>query len=198
MRMNRKIGYARVSKYDQNLQLQIDALLNFGCKIDDIFTDHISGAKSERPGLTQCLQILQQGDILTVWRLDRLGRSMVHLVSLIEDLKKREISFKSLCDGAIDTTTASGELIFNIFSSLAQFERKLIQERTKAGLKAARERGKKGGRKKTLASDPKVLTAKKMYQNHKMNINNICNILKISRATFYRYIAIPDKDISLA
>lgn len=198
MRMNRKIGYARVSKYDQNLQLQIDALLNFGCKIDDIFTDHISGAKSERPGLTQCLQILQQGDILTVWRLDRLGRSMVHLVSLIEDLKKREISFKFLCDGAIDTTTASGELIFNIFSSLAQFERKLIQERTKAGLKAARERGKKGGRKKTLASDPKVLTAKKMYQNHKMSINNICNILKISRATFYRYIAIPDKDISLA
>ncbi len=198
MRMNRKIGYARVSKYDQNLQLQIDALLNFGCKIDDIFTDHISGAKSERPGLTQCLQTLQQGDILTVWRLDRLGRSMIHLVSLIEDFKKREISFKSLCDGAIDTTTASGELIFNIFSSLAQFERKLIQERTKAGLKAARERGKKGGRKKTLASDPKVLTAKKMYQNHKMNINNICNILKISRATFYRYIAIPDKDISLA
>ncbi len=196
--MNRKIGYARVSKYDQNLQLQIDALLNFGCKIDDIFTDHISGAKSERPGLTQCLQTLQQGDILTVWRLDRLGRSMIHLVSLIEDFKKREISFKSLCDGAIDTTTASGELIFNIFSSLAQFERKLIQERTKAGLKAARERGKKGGRKKTLASDPKVLTAKKMYQNHKMNINNICNILKISRATFYRYIAIPDKDISLA
>jgi DNA invertase Pin-like site-specific DNA recombinase len=198
MRMNRKIGYARVSKYDQNLQLQIDALLNFGCKIDDIFTDHISGAKSERPGLTQCLQTLQQGDILTVWRLDRLGRSMIHLVSLIEDFKKREISFKSLCDGAIDTTTASGELIFNIFSSLAQFERKLIQERTKAGLKAARERGKKGGRKKTLASDPKVLTAKKMYKNHKMSINNICNILKISRATFYRYIAIPDKNISLA
>ena len=89
--MNRKIGYARVSKYDQNLQLQIDALLNFGCKIDDIFTDHISGAKSERPGLTQCLQTLQKGDILTVWRLDRLGRSMVHLVSLIEDFKKREI-----------------------------------------------------------------------------------------------------------
>ena len=195
MRMNRKIGYARVSKYDQNLQLQIDALLNFGCKIDDIYTDHISGAKSERPSLTQCLQTLQQGDILTVWRLDRLGRSMVHLVSLIEDFKKREISFKSLCDGDIDTTTASGELIFNIFSSLAQFERKLIQERTKAGLKAARERGKKGGRKKILATDPKVLTAKKMHQNHKMSINDICNILKISRATFYRYIAIPDKDI---
>jgi DNA invertase Pin-like site-specific DNA recombinase len=196
--MNRKIGYARVSKYDQDLKLQIDALLNFGCKRDNIFTDHISGAKSERPGLNKCLQALQQGDTLTVWRLDRLGRSIIHLVSLIEAFKTRGISFKSLCDYAIDTTSASGELIFNIFSSLAQFERKLIQERTKAGLIAARIRGKKGGRKKVLATDPKVLTAKKMHQNHKMSINNICNILKISRATFYRYIAIPDKDTPLA
>jgi DNA invertase Pin-like site-specific DNA recombinase len=95
-----------------------------------------------------------------------------------------------LCDGVFDTTTASGELIFNIFSSLAQFERKLIQERTNAGLSAARERGKKGGRKKTSAADPKVLTAKKMHQDHKMSINDICKTLKISRATFYRYIDI--------
>ena len=148
MRINRKIGYARVSKYDQDLKMQIDALLNFGCKQNHIFTDHISGSKNERPGLSKCMQELQPGDTLIVWRLDRLGRSMPHLVSIVEDLKKREISFKSICDGAIDTTTASGELIFNIFSSLAQFERKLIQERTKAGLNAARERGKKGGRKK--------------------------------------------------
>ena len=103
-----------------------------------------------------------------------------------------------MCDGVIDTTTASGELIFNIFSSLAQFERKLIQERTKAGLNAARDRGKKGGRKKTMSTDPKVLTAKKMHQDHNMSINNICNILKISRATFYRYLSIPDSNISLA
>lgn len=198
MRINRKIGYARVSKYDQDLKMQIDALLNFGCEQVNIFTDCISGSKSERPGLEKCLQKLQKGDTLVVWRLDRLGRSMPHLVSLIEDLKKREISFKSLCDGVIDTTTASGELIFNIFSSLAQFERKLIQERTKAGLKAARDRGKKGGRKKILATDPKVLTAKKMHQNHNMSINNICNILKISRATFYRYLAVSDNNISLA
>jgi DNA invertase Pin-like site-specific DNA recombinase len=196
--MNRKIGYARVSKHDQDLNLQIDALLESGCERENIFTDHISGAKSERPGLKKCMEILQEGDVLTVWRLDRLGRSIIHLVSMVEDFKKRKISFKSLCDGSIDTTTASGELIFNIFSSLAQFERKLIQERTKAGLTAARARGKKGGRKKTLTTDPKVLTAKKMHQDRTMSIKNICDILKISRATFYRYLTISDDDISLA
>lgn len=151
MRMNRKVGYARVSKYDQNLKLQIDALLNYGCHEREIFTDQISGAKAQRPGLEKCMQELQEGGTLVVWRLDRLGRSMPHLVSTIEDLKNRGVSFKSLCDGAIDTTTASGELVFNIFSSLAQFERKLIQERTKTGLNAARARGRKGGRKKPFA-----------------------------------------------
>ena len=123
---------------------------------------------------------------------------MIHLVALIDSFKKRNVSFKSLCDGAIDTTTASGDLIFNIFSSLAQFERRLIQERTKAGLKAARARGVKGGRKKILKTDPKVLTAKKMHQDHTMSINEICKILTISRATFYRYIGISDDRNSLA
>lgn len=197
MRINRKIGYARVSKHDQQLKMQIDALLDYGCHKDEIFTDHISGAKTERPGLEKCMQELQEGDTLVVWRLDRLGRSMPHLVSIIEDLKARGISFKSLCDGAIDTTTASGELVFNIFSSLAQFERKLIQERTKAGLDAARARGKKGGRKKTLSTDPKVLTARKMHKNHDMSISSICSMLNISRATFYRYLALADDKISL-
>ena len=190
MRINRKIGYARVSKHDQHLKLQIDALLNYGCHEGKIFTDHISGAKAERPGLEKCIQELQKGDTLVVWRLDRLGRSMPHLVSTVEDLKNRGISFKSLCDGAIDTTTASGELVFNIFSSLAQFERKLIQERTKAGLNAARARGKNSGRKRTLSTDPKVLTARKMHKDHNMDIDNICKMLKISRATFYRYLTL--------
>jgi DNA invertase Pin-like site-specific DNA recombinase len=113
---------------------------------------------------------LKAGDTLLVWRLDRLGRSMPHLVTLIEELGEKNISFRSLCDGAINTTTASGELIFNIFSSLAQFERKLIQERTKAGLDAARARGRKGGRKKISPKNPKVLTAKRMHKNHGMNI----------------------------
>ncbi|MBY0581226.1 MAG: recombinase family protein [Rickettsiales bacterium] len=190
MKIKRKIGYARVSKFDQDLKMQIDALIEAGCQEDKIFTDQISGSKSERPGLIKCLEELKEGDILIIWRLDRLGRSIIHLVTLIEDFKQRGVSIKSLCDGAIDTTTASGELIFNIFSSLAQFERKLIQERTQAGLKAARARGKQGGRKKTDINDPKVLTAKKMHTDHNMNINDICKTLKISRATFYRYLLI--------
>jgi DNA invertase Pin-like site-specific DNA recombinase len=136
---------------------------------------------------------LKAGDTLLVWRLDRLGRSMPHLVTLIEELGEKNISFRSLCDGAINTTTASGELIFNIFSSLAQFERKLIQERTKAGLDAARARGRKGGRKKISPKNPKVLTAKRMHKNHGMNINDICKTLNISRASFYRYISLNEE-----
>ena len=146
--MPRLIGYARVSTQEQDLNLQLDALEKAGCSKDKIFVDKISGSKAERPGLEKCLAVIQPGDTLLVWRLDRLGRSMVHLISLIEDLRTKQIGFKSICDGAIDTTTASGELIFNIFSSLAQFERRLIQERTKAGLDAARARGRQGGRKK--------------------------------------------------
>lgn len=133
------------------------------------------------------------GDTLLVWRLDRLGRSMQHLVSLVEELGKKGIGFKSICDGAIDTTTASGELIFNIFSSLAQFERRLIQERTKAGLDAARARGRKGGRRKMMPNHPKVLTAKNMHSQHGMKISDICKTLGISRASFYRYIDLKEK-----
>ena len=115
---------------------------------------------------------------------------MAHLITLIEDLGKKGIGFRSLCDGAIDTTMASGELIFNIFSSLAQFERRLIQERTRAGLDAARARGRSGGRKKITLDNPKVLTAKRMHKNHGMSIDDICKTLKISRASFYRYITL--------
>lgn len=184
--MPKLVGYARVSRNEQELNLQIDALKKAGCQNDLIFVDKISGAKAERPGLDKCLAILQSGDTLLVWRLDRLGRSMPHLVSLIEDLRTKGIGFKSICDGAIDTTTASGELIFNIFSSLAQFERRLIQERTKAGLDAARARG----RKLVDNTNPKVQMAKKMHKDHGMSINDICKTLKISRASFYRYIAL--------
>lgn len=186
--MSRLIGYARVSTQEQELQLQIDALLKEGCDKSVIFTDKISGAKAERPGLDKCLATLQSGDTLLVWRLDRLGRSMPHLVSLIEDLRVKGIGFRSICDGAINTTTASGELIFNIFSSLAQFERRLIQERTRAGLEAARSRGRQGGRKKIENTDPRVLMAKNMHKDHGMSIDDICKTLKISRASFYRYV----------
>ena len=186
--MGRHIGYARVSTDDQNLRLQVDELKTVGCTL--VFTDKASGAKSKRYGLDKCLKTLQPGDTLVVWRLDRLGRSMGHLVSVITDLKEKKIGFKSLRDGAIDTTTASGELVFNIFAALAQFERELIRERTRAGLKAARARGRKGRRKTISDSNPKVLMAKKMHEDKSLSIDEICSTLNISRATFYRYISL--------
>ena len=145
--MGRLIGYARVSTGDQDLKLQLDALKTAGCRDVDIYTDKASGARASRPGLDACVKALEPRDTLVVWRLDRLGRSMPHLVALVEELLGKGIGFRSLSDGAIDTTTASGELMFNIFSSLAQFERRLIQERTRVGLAAARARGRKGGRR---------------------------------------------------
>ena len=123
-----------------------------------------------------------------IWRLDRLGRSIGHLVSLVEDLKQRGVGFKSICDGAIDTTTASGELVFNLFSSLAQFERKLIQERTHAGLAVARSRGRVGDRKPIAVINHRVQVAKSMHADKKLAIEDICKTLKISRATLYRYV----------
>ena len=184
---NAMIGYARVSTSEQNLSLQINALRQAGCQ--EIFSDKISGAKAKRPGLANCLSVLNSGDQLIVWRLDRLGRSLLHLVSVVSDLRKRNIGFRSLMDGSIDTTTASGELIFNIFASLAQFERQLIRERTRAGLAVARARGKNGGRPRLEPNDPRVIMAKKMYLDKSVPIGQVCATLKISRATFYRYVA---------
>lgn len=184
--MNHLFGYARVSTFEQNLDLQIDALRSAGCA--EIFTDKVSGSRSERPGLTKCLLKLKAGDTLLVWRLDRLGRSMPHLVSVVTELKNKGIGFRSIQDGAINTTTASGELIFNIFASLAQFERELIRERTNAGLKSARARGMVGGRRPISADLPKVRMAKKMSQDCSINIQDICAMLKISKATYYRYL----------
>jgi DNA invertase Pin-like site-specific DNA recombinase len=145
------IGYARVSTSDQTLDLQKDALQKTGC--DRIFTDTASGAKAERTGLDEAISHLREGDILVVWRLDRLGRSLKHLIETITALNNRDIGFKSITE-AIDTTTSGGKLIFHIFGALAEFERDIIRERTQAGLNAARARGRKGGR-------PKALTPKK-------------------------------------
>ena len=150
--------------------------------------DKLSGAKTERPGLTKCLETLRSGDTLVVWRLDRLGRSMRHLITLVEDLRNKGIGFRSINEGAIDTTCASGELIFNIFSALAQFERRLIQERTKAGLEAARARGRNGGRPKVTAAETKVVLAKKLHADKSIEIDDICKTLRLSRSTFYRYV----------
>ena len=172
--------------------MQVDALKAQGCPDELIFVDKASGAKADRPGLTTCLETLQAGDLLLVWRLDRLGRSMAHLVTLVEALQERGIGFRSICDGAIDTTTASGELVFNIFSALAQFERRLIQERTRAGLAAARVRGRLGGRPSLDPKDPRVQMAKALYQDREHEVGDICQTLHISRSTLYRYLALPD------
>ncbi len=186
------IGYARVSTSDQELALQLDALMEQGCQRDHIFIDYSSGAKAQRPGLDDCLRVLEEGDLLLVWRLDRLGRSMPHLVRVIETLREKGVGFRSICDGIIDTTTASGELIFNMFSALAQFEQRLIQERTRAGLAAARARGRTGGRKPLNPDDPRVQTAKAMYKEKRVAIKDICQTLRISRSTFYRFLALEE------
>ena len=183
----RSFGYARVSTDDQDLTLQLDALARHGIPPSRIFKDKLSGARCDRPGLTKCLDALQSGDILVVWRLDRLGRSMGRLITLVEDLRARGVVFRSLQEGAIDTTSASGELIFNIFSALAQFKRRLIQERTKAGLAVARARGRRGGRPRLESEEAKVLAANKLANDRSISINDICRTLSISRSTYYRY-----------
>lgn len=190
----RLVGYARVSTDDQDVALQMDSLIGLGVNQDDVFTDKVSGAKTERPGLGACLAKLQQGDTLVVWRLDRLGRSMHHLVGLIEELRSRGVGFRSVSDGLIDTTSPSGELIFHIFSALAQFERRLIQERTKAGLASARACGRLGGRLPIDLYEAKVRAARKLHDDHTLNIDDICNTLRISRSTYYRYVQLKDRN----
>ncbi len=180
------IGYARVSTQDQTLHLQQDALEKAGCS--KIFTDTISGAKTERPGLEQALAYVRPGDTLVVWRLDRLGRSLRHLIETITALHEREIGFKSITEN-IDTTTSGGKLVFHIFGALAEFERDIIRERTQAGLLAARARGKRGGRPKVL-NQKKQAMAQALYEDKNNAVSDICKTLNISRATLYRYIKV--------
>jgi DNA invertase Pin-like site-specific DNA recombinase len=179
------IGYARVSSNDQTLDLQKDALTKAGC--GRIFTDTASGAKTERKGLDQALGQLRAGDTLVVWRLDRLGRSLPHLIETITSLENQGIGFKSLTEN-IDTTTSGGKLIFHIFGALAEFERNLIRERTMAGLEAARARGRKGGRPKLDPRNRKAQLARSLYQDKSRTVVDICKALNISRAQFYRYV----------
>lgn len=188
--MGHLIGSARVSTSDQDLGVPLEALRHAGCHEAWIVRDTASGARTARPGLEACLRALAPGDTLVVWRLDRLGRSMAHLVTVIEELLGRQVGFRALCDGAIDTTTASGELVFHLFSALAQFERRLIQERTRAGLAAARARGKRGGRTPRRAEEPRVRMAYTMYVDQHLTVLDICQTLRISQATFYRYVAL--------
>jgi DNA invertase Pin-like site-specific DNA recombinase len=178
------IGYARVSTTDQTLDLQKDALRQAGC--ERIFTDTASGAKADRVGLDEALGYVRAGDTVVVWRLDRLGRSLKHLIETITGLNARSIGFKSITE-AIDTTTSGGKLIFHIFGALAEFERDIIRERTQAGLTAARARGRKGGRPKAL-TPKKTQMAQALYRDKKNTIDEICKTLNVSRATLYRHI----------
>jgi DNA invertase Pin-like site-specific DNA recombinase len=188
------IGYARISKNDgsQSLDLQTDALIAAGVDKSRIYTDMASGKNDDRQGLTNCLKSLREGDTLLVWKLDRLGRSLKHLINVIDDLSARKIGFRVLSGhGAnIDTTTAQGRLVFGIFAALAEFERDLISERTKAGLASARARGREGGRPMKL-TPANLLFAQAFMADPTASIAVLCESLKISKQTLYRHIA-PD------
>ena len=178
-----KIGYVRVSTSDQNIDLQMDALEAAGCK--EIFKDEgISGAAADRDGLSQAILAVGPGDVLVVWKLDRLGRSLSFLIDLIEKLKKDGAGFQSLTDG-IDTTTTGGKLVFHIMGALAEFERDLISERTRAGLEAAKKRGKHVGRPKALTPD-QVAHAGRMIESNEQSVSGMATILNVNRKTLRR------------
>ena len=175
-----KIGYARVSTNDQDTHLQIDALTSAGCEL--IYQEKQSGAKKDRPELQQCLKSLREGDVLIVWKLDRLGRSLQHLIEVVNDLEVRNIGFQSITEN-IDTTSSTGKLIFHIFGSLAEFERGLIRDRVKAGLEAAKKRGKKFGRPDALDDRAKEM-AVAMFNGGAPKID-IAKHFGVTRQTIY-------------
>ncbi|MEM8500917.1 MAG: recombinase family protein [Pseudomonadota bacterium] len=188
------IGYMRVSKADgsQTLDLQIDALKKAGVRKNRLYEDKASGKSDDRPGLTACLKALRPGDVLVVWKLDRLGRNLKHLVNTVQELSDEGIGLKVLTgQGAnIDTTTASGKLVFGIFAALAEFERELIRERTHAGLQAARSRGRKGGRRFAMTKS-QVRLAQASMSKKDTHVGDLCRELGVARATLYRYVG-PD------
>lgn len=179
-----QVGYARVSTIEQNLHLQEDALKNAGC--EKIFHDTVSGAKPHRPGLENIMEFLRKGDVLVVWRLDRLGRSLFDLLEIVTHFEIRGIGFRSITE-SIDTTTSSGKLVFQIFGAIAEFERNLIRERTTAGLNAARKRGRCGGRPRVLDTQ-KIELAKRLYEEKQHSIKEICSIMGITKPCLYDYI----------
>jgi DNA invertase Pin-like site-specific DNA recombinase len=179
------IGYARVSTQEQNLDLQLDALKRAGC--EKVFSDTASGAKAARPSLEQALSHARKGDTLVVWKLDRLGRSLRHLIDTIQALSGRGVGFKSIQE-SIDTTTPGGKLVFHVFGALAEFERDLVKERTNAGLASARARGRKGGRPKSL-SEKQRQQAKALIKDTSISIGEICKTLRVSRSTLYRSVS---------
>jgi len=178
------LGYARVSTTEQTTQLQVDALEAAGCL--RVFTDYASGAVDERVELAALFDQVRPGDTVVVWRLDRLGRSLRHLIDTVNSLADRQVGFRSLSEN-IDTTTSGGKLVFHIFGALAEFERELIRERTNAGLSAARARGRVGGRPSVMTDD-KIATVRQMYASNEYTISAIAEVVGVSRATVYRHI----------
>jgi len=178
------IGYARVSTHEQNLDLQRNALKQAGC--ERILEDTVSGAASERAGLSEALAYVRKGDALLVWRLDRLGRSLKNLIEIVSDLEERGVGFRSLQE-SINTTTSGGRMIFHVFGALAEFERNLIRERTMAGLAAARARERKGGRPRKL-NEKQVDLAQRLYREKRHSVKDICQVLGISKPTLYEYL----------
>jgi DNA invertase Pin-like site-specific DNA recombinase len=178
------IGYCRISTADQDLALQGDALTEAGC--EKIFEDMMSGARADRPGLMEAFEFARRDDVIVVWRLDRLGRSLKDLLDLIQQLEERGVGFKSLTE-ALDTTTSGGMLVFSIFGAVAEFERSLIRERTTAGLIAARARGRKGGRPRSL-SKKDFAAAKALLADPVITVNEVAKRLGTSPATLYRYL----------
>ncbi|HEU0119525.1 MAG TPA: recombinase family protein [Bryobacteraceae bacterium] len=183
-----RIGYVRVSTADQNTHLQQDALEKAGC--ERVFQDTASGAKDNRSGLSEALAYAREGDTLVVWKLDRLGRSLKHLVDTVTGLQERKIGFQSLRE-QIDTTTSGGKLIFHVFAALAEFERDLIRERTSAGLAAARSRGRKGGRPRKL-NERQLGMARTLLSDPAARIDDVCRALRVSRSTLYRHLSLRD------
>ncbi len=181
------VGYARVSTGEQNLDLQTDALEGAGC--ERIFTDTVSGAKADRPGLADALDFIRAEDTLVVWKLDRLGRSLKDLIGKVEELDRLGAGFKSLHEG-IDTTTPAGKLTFHLFGALAEFERDIIRQRTLAGLEAARRRGRKGGRPRAL-SEEDIPDIQRLMKSEDVLVKDICRMYEIDRSTLYRYVG-PD------
>ncbi|GAB3048484.1 recombinase family protein [Spirosoma pulveris] len=189
-----KLGYARVSTQDQNLALQLDALNAAGCS--KIFQEKVSGSKTERPELKRLLEIIREGDTLMIWKLDRLGRSLNHLIEIVTQLEQQHIGLVSLND-PIDTTTAQGRLVFRIFASLAEFEREVIRERTLAGLASARRRGQLLGRRTGLskAGEQKARIGESLYKEAKYSVEQIARELHISKTTLYKYLRLRGVDI---
>jgi DNA invertase Pin-like site-specific DNA recombinase len=173
-------GYARVSTLDQDPALQLDALTAAGC--DKIFEDHASGARTDRPGLQRALDYVREGDVLVVWKLDRLGRSLAHLIEVVTALEQRGVGFRSITE-AIDTTTPGGRLVFHLFGALGQFERDLIRERTRAGLTAAATRGRKGGRKPVIDAD-KMTRARSMIAKG-LSVREAAARLRVGKTALY-------------